>query len=107
MQCGRCDAELVPPIARSRWCKRCDLAYDGWSRQYAADIVWQVLGATTVVALVALGLPLLGLPTVLAGTGIFAGAGTLAALSRLNTRRRRKQFTTAGAVPRAYLPEKV
>ena len=107
MQCSRCQAELVPPVARSGWCKACELAYDGWSRQYAADIVWQLLGAATVVATIAIALPLLGLPVLLAATGIFAGFGALVGLRQLNGRRRRKQFAATGDVPRAYLPERV
>ena len=105
MACARCgdpDPDAAPP----RWCKACELAYDGWSRRYAADIVWSTLPAMAIVAFAGMGLPLLGASWLLAATGVFAGFGTLVGLHRLHRRRRRRQFLEIGEVPRAYLPSK-
>lgn len=105
MTCARC-GQSDPDAPPGRWCKACERAYDGWSRQYAADILWSVLAGTAVVLFAGVGLPLLGLDWLLAATGVFAGFGTFVGLFRLNARRRRRQFLTAGPVPRAYLPGK-
>ncbi len=77
--------------------------FDGWVRRYATDIVWQVLVGTAIVSGVAVGLPLLGVGTIVAAGGAFAGFGALFGLSRLTRRRRRRQFLQA-PLPRAYLP---
>jgi hypothetical protein len=105
MACERCgdpDVDGDP----SRWCKACEVAYDGWSRRYAADILWAVLPAGVLVTFAGMGLPLLGASWLLAATGVFAGFGTMIGLHRLNRRRRRRQYLEAGEVPRAYLPGK-
>lgn len=100
--CARCGE--AAPVQRRRWCAACELAYDGWSRRYAGDLVWQILGGTVVVTAVAIGLPMLGASSLAAVFGIVAGAGTTVALNRLTDRRRRRQYLAGGAVPRAYLP---
>jgi hypothetical protein len=89
-----------------RWCAACEAAYDGWSRRYAADIVWAALTGTVVVVFAGMGLPLLGVSWLAAVTGVFAGFGAFLGLHRLNGRRRRRQFLAGGPVPRAYLPGK-
>ena len=100
MTCERCGAETAED---RRWCKDCEQAFDGWSRQHAADLVWQVLAGTVVIVGFGMGLPLLGVSWLVAAGGVFAGFGTFVGLHRLNRRRRRQQFLTAG-VPRMYLP---
>lgn len=100
MTCTRCETGTAGP---SGWCKPCEVTYDAWSRQYAADIVWQVLAGTVVVVGFGMGLPLLGVSWLVAALGVFAGFGTLVGLHRLNRRRRRRQFLTAN-LPRMYLP---
>jgi len=99
MACPRCGAESPAP----RWCKDCEQLYDRWVRRHAADIAWQALLGGVVVAAIGLGLPLLGVGWVVAGTGAFAGFGTLYGLARLTRRKRRQQFLQT-ALPRAYLP---
>src|SRR5678816_4013101 len=101
MPCARCAA--VVEAAPNKWCKDCELLYDRWVRRHATDIVWQALAGTVVVSTVALGLPLLGVGSLIAAVGAFAGFGTIFGLSRLTRRRRRKQFLQA-PLPRAYLP---
>lgn len=101
--CPRCQTETPD---RRRWCPVCEGVYDLWSRQYAADILWSVLGGAAVVMAIAIGIPLLGVPWLYASGGIFAGFGTLLGIHRYNRRRRRQQFLRDGVVPRAYLPSK-
>ena len=84
------------------WCKDCEQLYDGWVRKHASDIVWQALAGGVVVASIGMGLPLLGIGWLIAATGAFAGFGTLYGLSRLNRRRRRREFLQT-TLPRAYL----
>lgn len=101
MPCARCAAEIeVPP---NKWCKDCEGNYDQWVRRHASDIVWQALSGTVVVSALGLGLPLLGVGSLVAAVGAFAGFGTIFGLSRLTRRRRRRQFLLA-PLPRAYLP---
>ncbi len=100
MTCARCDAEH----AGTRWCATCEREYDGWVRQYASDMIGPALGAMVVVLVCAMGLPLLGVPTLIAVAGAAGGFGTLAGITRLNMRRRRRQFLRASSLPRAYLP---
>ena len=99
--CARCHGEAEGPTAK--WCTECERLYDGWSRKYASDIVWQALIGTVIVSGVGLGLPLLGVGKLIAAVGAFAGFGTVFGLSRLTRRRRRQQFLQA-PLPRAYLP---
>ena len=95
MRCGGESAQ--------KWCKDCEQQYDLWVRMHAADIVWQALAGGVVVCGIGVGLPLLGVGWLVAGSGAFAGFGTLYGLSRMTRRRRRHQFLQ-GALPRAYLP---
>src|SRR4051812_10049662 len=101
MACARCGT--AEPEGKRRWCAACERAYDGWSRRYASDVVWEVLSGTAVVTLIGMGLPLLGVPWLAATAGVFAGFGAFAGLHRLNGRRRRRQYLRGGEVPRAYL----
>jgi hypothetical protein len=98
MACGRCGGESA-----LKWCKDCERQYDHWVRRHAADIVWQALAGGVVVCGIGVGLPLLGVGSLVAAAGAFAGFGTLYGLSRANRRRRRHQFLQA-PLPRAYLP---
>jgi hypothetical protein len=102
MECRRCQAEIVDDRA---WCAACELAYDGWSRRHAADIVWCALSGTVIVLTAGMLVPALGASWLFALTGVFAGFGTMVGLFRWNRRRRRTQFLRGAAVPRAYLPE--
>lgn len=98
MACARCRNESA-----SKWCKDCEQQYDHWVRRHASDIVWQALAGGVVVCGIGVGLPLLGVGSLIAATGAFAGFGTLYGLSRLMRLRRRQQFLQA-PLPRAYLP---
>jgi hypothetical protein len=104
MACARCGS-ADPPVDRA-WCVDCERAYDAWSRRYASDVVWEALSGTAIVAFVGMGLPLLGVSSLVAVSGVFAAFGTFIGLHRLNARRRRRQYLRAGAMPRAYLPSK-
>jgi hypothetical protein len=104
MACARCGSPDAP--SERRWCATCERAFDAWSRRYASDVVWEVLAGTAIVAFVGMGLPLLGLDSLIAATGVFGAFGTFVGLHRLNGRRRRRQYLRGGAVPRAYLPGK-
>lgn len=106
MACPRCRNPELTPASPARWCKECELAYDAWSRRYAADIVWEALTGTAIVVFAGMGLPLLGVSWLFAATGIFAGFGAFIGLHRLNARRHRREYLEAGEVPRAYLPGK-
>lgn len=105
MACSRCATPTDEQRPR-RWCATCELDYDTWSRRHATDIVWSTLSGTVVVLAVAVGIPLLGVPWVVATAGIVAGAGTIVGVYRWNWRRRRAQFLAGAAVPRAYLTDK-
>ena len=102
MACPRCgdDKRLVA----TGWCDACEQAYDAWVRRHATDIVWAVFGGGFIIALLGLGLPLLGLGSLVGATAAFAGTGTICVLYRASQRRRRKQFLRGVALPRAYLP---
>ncbi|HEU0033624.1 MAG TPA: hypothetical protein VFQ53_23515 [Kofleriaceae bacterium] len=102
MPCGRCGADEV---TTSGWCEDCERLHDAWSRQHAADIIWQAFSGAIIAMVVALGAPLLGLSPLLGIGGVLVGAGTFVGLRRWSTRRRRQQFL-ANALPRAYLPVK-
>jgi hypothetical protein len=99
MICARCEVAEAAP--KKRWCAECELAYDGWVRQYASDIIGPALGGGFVVMMCAMVLPVLGISTLIAGVGAIAGFATLFGLTRYNMRRRRKQFKAT--LPRAYL----
>ncbi|HEY5945138.1 MAG TPA: hypothetical protein VIV40_06590 [Kofleriaceae bacterium] len=98
--CARCHAADAPA---SKWCKDCELLYDGWVRKHSTDIVWQSLIGMVIISGVGLGLPVLGVGTLVAAVGAFAGFGAIFGLSRMTRRRRRRQFLQA-PLPRAYLP---
>jgi len=100
--CPRCHDATTGPA--SPWCKACELIYDGWVRRHATDIVWQALAGMVIICAVGLGLPVLGVGTLVAAAGVFGGFGTLYGLAWLTRRRRRRQFLAA-SLPRAYLPE--
>ena len=102
MPCPRCQTE---PTDDDRWCAACEREYDTWSRRYASDIIWSLLGGMVIVTSTAIALPLLGLDWILVATGVFSGFGTLIGLQRLHRHRRRRQFLAGAALPRAYLPE--
>lgn len=102
MACPRCEADTDD----ARWCAGCERAFDTWSRRHATDIVWSVFAGGLVLAIVSMGVPLLGLEGILGATGVFAGFGTLFAVHHASRRRRRRQFLRGAAVPRAYLPAK-
>ena len=85
------------------WCKDCEQLYDGWVRRHASDIVWQALVGTLIVSAVGIGLPILGVGTLVGAVGAFGAFGTIYGLSRLTRRRPRRQFLQA-SLPRAYLP---
>src|SRR6266536_3809055 len=99
--CARCHgATDAPP---HRWCKDCEVLYDKWVRRHEMDIVWQALVGSVIISGVGLGLPILGVSTLVAAIGAVAGFGAMLGLSRLTRRRRRHQFLQA-PLPRAYLP---
>jgi hypothetical protein len=99
MTCARCGATYDG----KRWCADCEVAYDGWVRQYATDMIAPVLGAMVVVLVCAMALPIAGVSTLVAVCGAFGGFATLGGMTRLNIRRRRRQFLQT-RLPRAYLP---
>jgi hypothetical protein len=102
MACARCGAEVE--TRRGKWCPPCELAYDGWVRRYAADIVWVVMGGGFVLGAIGMVLPMLGVDWLVAASAAFAGWGTIFGLHRANQRRRRRQFLAGATLPRAYLP---
>ncbi|MDB4956605.1 MAG: hypothetical protein JWO36_4174 [Myxococcales bacterium] len=101
MACARCHAEVT--AGSRKWCADCERNYDQWVRRHASDIVWQALSGTVVIMVAGVGLPLLGVGSLVAAVGAFAGFGTILGLSRLTRRVRRRQFLQA-PLPRAYLP---
>lgn len=98
--CPRCHGAVD---TASTWCTDCERLYDRWSRRHATDIVWQALVGSVIVGAIGLGLPYLGVGTLVAAVGAFAGFGAMYGLARVTRRRRRRQFLAA-ALPRAYLP---
>jgi hypothetical protein len=90
-------------IPAPTWCKDCEQLYDSWVRKYATDIVWQALIGTVIISAVGVGLPILGVGSLVAAAGAFAGFGAVYGLSRVTRRRRRQEFLQA-PLPRAYLP---
>ncbi len=101
MRCRRCGKENQ---RKGRFCAECELQYDTWSRQYASDIMWVVLGGGVVLATSVMLLPFLGFEWFVAAAGALAGWGTILVSSRLNAKRRRNQFLRGATLPRAYLP---
>jgi hypothetical protein len=101
MRCKRCGKDNQ----RKGWfCAECEAQYDAWSRQHATDIMWVVLGGGVVLAASGMILPFLGFEWFVAAAGALAGWGTILVSSKLNAQRRRKQFLSGAALPRAYLP---
>lgn len=101
MQCPRCGA--TTELATNGWCRACEGAYDTWSRQHAADILWQTGSGASVAMIIGLGGLVLGASPVFAIAGVLAGASTFIGLRLWGLRRRRRQYL-ATSVPRAYLP---
>jgi hypothetical protein len=104
MGCIRCKEDRT--LDAHSFCPECAREYDGWVRQYASDIIPPALVGMLIVVGFGLGIPLLGASTLIALAGVFAGFGSLVGMFRLNRRRRRRQFLSASALPRAYLPTK-
>jgi hypothetical protein len=102
MVCTRCGNDIDDA---TKWCAECERAYDTWSRRHAADIIWALLAGGLIVSGTAVLLPMLGVDWVIAAAGVFTGFGTLYGLTRLNRRRRRRQFLAGAAMPRAYLTD--
>ncbi len=105
MACPRCGTENN--LVKTGWCKPCEYAFDGWVRRYASDIIWSTMSGGLVLAMIGMGLPLLGLGWVVAATGAFASFGTIVGVHKLVGRKRRRQFLRGEALPRAYLPPPV
>ena len=97
MSCPRCGTDSPS------WCKDCERLYDTWSRQHAADIMWQTGCGAGLAMIIGLGGLVLGLSPIIAIAGVLAGASTFVGLRVWGNRRRRQQYLTA-TVPRAYLP---
>ena len=97
MECARCRASSDG----RRWCVACERAYDTWVRHYASDMIKPVLGGSVVVMAFGVLLPLLGIDWLVAGAGAVAAFGTLGAMTRVNRRRRRREFQNV--LPRAAL----
>jgi Flp pilus assembly protein TadB len=100
MSCRRCGA--TDDLAPNGWCRTCEQHYDTWSRQHAADIVWQTGSGAAVAMVIALGGLLVGASPVVAIAGVLAGATTFISLRRWGLRRRRRQYLET-SVPRAML----
>ena len=101
--CPRCTVEHE---ARTRWCPSCERDFDAYARDYATDIVWSALSGMLVVMGIGLGVPLLGVSTLVALGGVFAGFGTIVGVFRYVRHRRRRAFLRGAVLPRAYLPGK-
>lgn len=102
MACTRCAADGETP---SGWCADCERQHDQWSRQHAADIIWQAFTGAGIAMVFGLGLPLLGLSPMLGIIGVLVGFTTFLGVRRWSKNRRRQQFL-ATSLPRAYLPSK-
>jgi hypothetical protein len=103
MPCERCSRDA--PLNKAGWCAACDRVYDGWVRQYAADVIWPLMLGMTVLTSIAMLAPMLGVNALVMAAGAGAGVGTFYGLTRYNQRRRRRQFLSS-SVPRAYLRSK-
>jgi hypothetical protein len=104
MACVRCKDDGA--LDKHGFCPSCAREYDGWIRQYASDIVPPAIAAMLIVLGVGMVVPFLGVSSLVALAGVFTGFGTLVGLFQLNRRRRRRQFLSTSALPRAYLPTK-
>ncbi len=104
MGCVRCKEDVA--LDKHGFCSTCATEYDGWIRQYASDIVPPAIAAMIIVLGVGVLIPFLGASSLVALGGVFAGFGTMVGSFRLNRRRRRRQFLSTSALPRAYLPTK-
>ena len=100
MTCARCGA--TEDLAPNGWCRTCEHHYDTWSRQHAADILWQTGTGALVAMVVGLGALVLGASPIVGIAGVLAGASTFIGLRRWGLRRRRRQYL-ATSVPRAML----
>src|SRR3569623_2937279 len=100
MSCARCGA--TEDLAANGWCRTCEHHYDTWSRQHAADILWQTGTGAGVAMVIGLGGLVLGASPVFAIFGVLAGAATFIGLRGWGLRHRRRQYL-ATSVPRAYL----
>ena len=96
MACPRCGADTPS------WCADCERGYDAWSRQHAADILWQTGSGAVLAILVGLGAPLVGLSPVVSIFGVVVGASSALGLRTWSNARRRRQYL-ATSVPRAQL----
>lgn len=99
MPCARCAADEVTATG---WCAECERQHDAWSRQHAADIIWQAFSGAVVAMIWGLGTLLLGLSPVVAIPGAVLGVGTFLGVRSWSQRRHRRRFQ-AGPLPRAYL----
>jgi Flp pilus assembly protein TadB len=97
--CARCRADEVTATG---WCAECERQHDVWSRQHAADIIWQAFSGAGVAMVVALGALLAGMSPLVGIAGVLAGVSTFVGVRRWSTQRRRRRFQ-AGILPRAYL----
>lgn len=104
MACVRCKEDVA--LDKHGFCPSCANEYDGWIRQYASDIVPPAIAAMVIVLGVGMLIPFLGVSSLVALAGVFTGFGTMVGMFRLNRRRRRRQFLSTSALPRAYLPTK-
>src|SRR5258706_5824177 len=100
MACPRCGGDEEPQ--KSRWCLTCERAYDTWVRRHATDIIWAVMGGGTVIAILGLGLPLLGLGSLVCATAGLSDAVTILGIYLASQKRRRRQVLRGVALPRAY-----
>jgi membrane associated rhomboid family serine protease len=104
MACIRCKEDAA--LDKHGFCPGCANEYDGWIRQYASDIVPPAIAAMVIVLCIGMVIPFLGISSLVALAGVFAGFGTMVGMFRLNRRRRRRQFLSTSGLPRAYLPTK-
>src|SRR3954464_11087314 len=102
MTCSRCGKETA--TRRGKWCTERERDYDTSVRRHAADIVWVVLGGGVVLGAFGMVFPRIGAGVLGAVCGVLAGWSPVRISYRLNARRRRRQFLSGVALPRAYLP---
>lgn len=102
MPCRRCGSEAT--TRRGKWCAECERDYDTWVRRHASDIIWVVMTGGFILGACGMILPMLGAGVLGAVIGVVAGWSTIGITYKLNARRRRRQFLSGVALPRAYLP---